>query len=110
MKQTITTSFKKFKPRKVVYIFSYHLYKTHPEAVVPGSEKMTESKARELDGMSVKLAVSAAPSAFIKGVMVPPQWCYPAKYSYERRCEEYARRQRFSRRPSTSGRQVITVG
>ncbi len=109
MKQTITTSFKKFVPKKVVYVFSYHLYKQHQEVSVPGSYKMTEELAKELDGMSVKLAVSAAPSAFIKGVMVPPQWCYPAKYTYERRCEEYARRQRFSRRPLTSGRRVISM-
>lgn len=109
MKQTTNTSFKKFSPKKVQYIFSYHLYKQHQEASVSGSYKMTEELAKQLDGMSVKLAKSTVPSAFIKGVMVPPQWCYPAKYSYERRCEEYARRQRFSRRPSTSGRQVITV-
>ena len=109
MKQIETKSFKKFAPKKVVYVFSYHLYKTHPEVSVPGSEKMTESMARQLDGMSVKLAKSTVPSAFIKGVMVPPQWCYPAKYSYERRCEEFNRRQRLSRRPVTSGRQVIVV-
>ena len=110
MKQTTNTSFKKFSPKKVQYIFSYHLYKQHQEASVPGSYKMTEELAKQLDGMSVKLAVGSAPSAFIKGVMVPPQWCYPAKYDASRRYEEFLRRQRFSRRPSTSGRQVITVG
>lgn len=109
MKQIETKSFKKFAPKKVVYVFSYHLYKTHPEAVVPGSEKMTEELARQLDGMSVKLAVSSAVSAFIKGVMVPPQWCYPAKYTESRRYEEFLRRQKYSRRPATSGRQVIVV-
>ena len=109
MKQTTTTSFKKFVPKKVVYVFSYHLYKSHLESSVPGSEKMTEELAKQLDGISVKLAKSTVPSAFIKGVMVPPQWCYPAKYTESRRYEEYVRRQRFSRRPSTSGRQVIVV-
>ena len=109
MKQTTTTSFKKFKSGKVQYIFSYHLYKQHQEASVPGSYKMTDEMARRLDGMSVKLAKSTVPSAFIKGVMVPPQWCYPAKYDASRRYEEFLRRQRFSRRPSTSGRQVIVV-
>lgn len=109
MKQTTNTSFKKFNPKKVQYIFSYHLYKQHQETSVPGSYKMTEELAKQLDGMSVKLAKSTVPSAFIKGVMVPPQWCYPVKYSYERRCEEYVRRQRFSR-SAHSGRQVIIVG
>lgn len=109
MKQITNTSFKKFVPKKVVYVFSYHLYKQHEEVSVPGSEKMTESKARELDGMSVKLAKSAVPSAFVKGVMVPPQWCYPAKYTESRRCEEFLRRQRYSRHESTSGRRVISM-
>ena len=109
MKQTTNTSFTKFVPKKVVYVFSYHLYKQHQEVSVPGSEKMSEELARRLDGMSVKLAKSTVQSAFIKGVMVPPQWCYPVKYSYERRCEEYARQQRWCR-TSHSGRQVIIVG
>lgn len=109
MKQIETKSFKKFIPKKVVYVFSYHLYKTHPEAVVPGSEKMTEELAKRLDGMSVKLAKSTVPSAFIKGVMVPPQWCYPAKYTESRRYEEFLRRQRYSRQESTSGRRVISM-
>lgn len=109
MKQTTNTSFKKFSPKKVQYIFSYHLYKAHPEAHVTGSEKMSEELAKQLDGMSVKLAVGFAPSAFIKGVMVPPQWCYPAKYTESRRYEEFLRRQRWSRQESTSGRRVISM-
>lgn len=109
MKQTTNTSFKKFIPKKVVYVFSYHLYKSHLESSVPGSEKMSEELARRLDGMSVKLAKSTVPSAFIKGVMVPPQWCYPAKYDASRRYEEFLRRQRWSRQESTSGRRVISM-
>ena len=109
MKQTTNTSFKKFSPKKVQYIFSYHLYKSHLESSVPGSEKMTDEKARQLDGMPVKLAKSTVTSAFIKGVMVPPQWCYPARYDASKRYEEFLRRQRFSRRQSTSGRRVINM-
>lgn len=109
MKQTTNTSFKKFSPKKVQYIFSYHLYKAHPEAHVTGSEKMSEELAKRLDGMSVKLAKSTVPSAFIKGVMVPPQWCYPAKYSYASRCEQFVKQQRWSRQESTSGRRVISM-
>lgn len=109
MKQTVTKSFKKFIPKKVVYVFSYHLYKQHQEVSVPGSYKMTEELAKRLDGMSVKLAKSTVPSAFIKGVMVPPQWCYPAKYSYASRCEQFVRQQRWSRQESTSGRRVISM-
>ena len=106
MKQIENKNFKKFGAKKVDYIFSYNLYKLFPEASVQGSEKMTDDMAKQLDGFRVKLAVNTAVSAFIKGTMVPPQWCYPVKYSYERRCEEFIKRQRWNR-CSHSGRRVI---
>lgn len=105
MKQRINKDFKKLESGKM-YIFSYNLFKAHPEAHVTGSEKLTDEKARQLDGYIVKIAKGTAPSAFMRGTMVPPQWCYPAQYDYERRAEQFVNDKRWNR-CSHSGRRVI---
>lgn len=106
MKQRVNNDFKRFEFGKVMYVFSYNLYVSHPEVSVPGSKKLDNEKAKQLDGYIVKLASNKAVSAFMKGVMVAPQWCYPAPYSYEKRAEQFNRNQRWNR-ASHSGRRVI---
>ena len=107
MKQRVNKNFNKLESGKM-YVFSYNLFKAYPKAYVTGSGKLTDERAKELDGYIVKIARGTAPSAFMKGTMVPPQWCYPAPYDYERRAEQFVRDQRWQR-STYSGRRVISM-
>lgn len=107
MKQRVNKNFEKLE-KGYMYVFSYNLFKTYSEAHVAGSKKLTDERAKELDGYIVKIAKGTAPSAFMKGTMVAPQWCYPAPYDYEKRAQQFYNDQRWQR--THSGRRVIING
>lgn len=82
MRQIKNKDFKKFKLGKMDYKFSYNLYKKFPRE----HKSLTDEVAKDLDGIVVRITRrNTLKGSLPGGYLVPPEWCYPIKYSSENR-------------------------